>query len=142
MKITAALDFSETSQRILDAVETYARKLDAEVFLIHVEPPEPDFIGYDPGPQTVRDQVAHSARGEHVELQKAARSLEAKGVKTTPLLVQGPFSASILAEADRLGADLIIIGSHGHGMLHDVLVGSTSEGVLKKSRIPVLVIPS
>jgi nucleotide-binding universal stress UspA family protein len=143
MKIIAALDFSETSGRVLSAVKTYAARLnDAEVFLIHVEPPEPAFIGYDPGPQSVRDQVAEDFRNEHIRLRKSAEKLKKDGVNATPLLLQGPISQTILDEAGRLGADLIITGSHGHSLLHNVLVGSTSEGILKKSKIPVLVVPS
>lgn len=143
MKIIAALDFSETSERILEAVQAYATQLDhAEVYLVHVEPEEPAFIGYEPGPQTVRDQVAHNFRNEHVRLQDSARELEKSGLKVTPLLLQGPIGDTILTEVKRLEADLIIVGSHGHSFLHNVLVGSTSKEILKKSRIPVLVIPS
>lgn len=143
MRFIAALDFSETSNRVLRAVQTYADQLDdADVYLIHVEPPDPDFVGYAPGPQTVRDQVAQDFRSEHVRLQDAAKELEEKGLKVTPLLLRGPTSETIVDKAVELNADVIITGSHGHGLLHDILVGSTSAGILKKSPIPVLVIPA
>jgi nucleotide-binding universal stress UspA family protein len=74
-------------------------------------------------------------------LQKDARALEKTGLKVTPLLLQGPPGETIVAEAERLEADLIIIGSHGHGAFHKMLVGSTSGDVLRKARIPVMVIP-
>lgn len=141
MRILAAIDFSEASEAVLKAAGTYAGPLKAEVFLIHVEPPEPDFVGYEPGPQTVRDQVAHDMRAEHIRLKKDAKALEKTGVKVTPLLLQGPSGETILAEAVRLKADLILIGSHGHSALHKMLVGSTSESVLRKAEIPVMVIP-
>ncbi len=143
MKIIAAVDFSETSERVLRTVQACADQLaHAAVYLIHVEPPDPDFVGYAPGPQTVRDQLAQRFRNEHVRLQQSAKELEKAGVDVTPLLLQGPISTTILAEAERLDADIIITGSHGHGLLHNVLVGSTSAEILKKSRIPVLVVPT
>jgi nucleotide-binding universal stress UspA family protein len=47
----------------------------------------------------------------------------------------------ILDAADRIGADLIVIGSHGKGRLKYVLLGSVAEKVLRKSERPVLVVP-
>ena len=90
----------------------------------------------------MRDQVAQSCRNEHVRLQESAKELEEKGLKVTPLLLQGSISETIVDKANQLDADVIIIGSHGHGLLHNILVGSASAGVLKDSPIPVLVIPS
>lgn len=141
MKILVAVDFSTASEAVLEVTRTYAQKLSAEVYLVHVEPPEPAFISYELGPQTVRDQVAHDIKTEHSRLQKDARALEKTGIKVTPLLLQGPPDETIAAEAERLETDLIIIGSHGHGALHKMLVGSTSAGVLRKAQVPVLVVP-
>ena len=49
---------------------------------------------------------------------------------------------TILAEATKLDADMIVIGTHGHGAMYRLLVGSVSEGVLHKSKCPILVIPT
>ena len=48
---------------------------------------------------------------------------------------------SILKEADKVNAEMIITGSHGHGAVYDILVGSVSAGIIKYSKIPVLVVP-
>ena len=48
---------------------------------------------------------------------------------------------SILAAADRCDADLIVIGSHGKGLLEYALLGQVAHRVVKKSRRPVLVVP-
>jgi len=141
MKILTAIDFSTATEAVLKVASAYAKELKGEIYLIHVEPPEPAFIGYEPGPQTVRDQVALDIKTEHVRLQKNAKALAKTGLKVTPLLLQGPSGETIISEAERIGADLIIIGSHGHGALHKMLVGSTSESVLRKTKIPVMIIP-
>jgi nucleotide-binding universal stress UspA family protein len=49
---------------------------------------------------------------------------------------------AILTEAKDVGADMIVVGSHGRGAMYQLLVGSVSEGVLHRSRLPVLVIPT
>lgn len=141
MKILVAIDFSEATATILKAAQTYAEKLDAELFLIHVEPAEPAFVGYEPGPQTVRDQVAKEIKANHVLLHEEAEALKHSGLNVTPLLLQGFAGEIIVAEAERLNADMIIAGSHGHGPVHNILLGSTSEGILHKTKIPVLLVP-
>ncbi|NOR50344.1 MAG: universal stress protein [Desulfuromonadales bacterium] len=49
--------------------------------------------------------------------------------------------AGILAEADRLSADIIVMGTHGKGALRYAFLGSVAEKVLRKTLRPVLVVP-
>jgi nucleotide-binding universal stress UspA family protein len=55
--------------------------------------------------------------------------------------VTGQAVSVILARAAALKADYIVLGSHGHGAVFDLLVGSTTQGVLRKAPCPVLVVP-
>ena len=72
-------------------------------------------------------------------LRKAAETLP-EDVSVTTLLVEGP-PARALIERARSGAfDLIVMGSHGHGRLHQSLLGCVSQKVLHASPIPVLLI--
>jgi nucleotide-binding universal stress UspA family protein len=48
----------------------------------------------------------------------------------------------ILNQADELNADLIVMGTHGHGAMYNLLVGSVTKGVLKRSTRPVLLVPA
>ena len=56
-------------------------------------------------------------------------------------LVQGPSAETILSHADSLGASLIIMGTHGHGKLYHLILGSVSNSVLKHAKVPVLLVP-
>jgi nucleotide-binding universal stress UspA family protein len=49
---------------------------------------------------------------------------------------------SIVAEAQRLNADMIVVGSHHHGALYNLVVGSVTGDVLKRAKCPVLVVPN
>lgn len=140
-QILVPIDFSEITGRILTEAARVAEHFNAHLCIIHVAPPDPDFVGYDPGPQSERDQVAARFRKEHQQLQQHAADLKARGLDATALLVQGPTVAVILDEADRRGADLIVLGSHGHGALYRALMGSVSEGILRKTKIPLLIVP-
>jgi nucleotide-binding universal stress UspA family protein len=142
MNIIAAVDFSPVTGAVLDALEQFATSIAARVWLIHVVAPDPAFVGYEAGPDSVRSQVAVEHRQHHQELQTLADRLRTSGVETTALLLQGPTVETIIAEAARLPASLIVLGSHGHGRIYDVLVGSVSEGIVRASPVPVLLVPA
>lgn len=141
MKALIAVDLSDVSRGMLRVARQYAKQLSARVWLVHVAPPDPDFVGYEPGPQHVRDTVAREFHEEHRALHDEAGLFTASGLDATPLMIQGPTVQTLLDEAGKLGADVIMIGSHGHGVLRQMLMGSVCEGVLHKSTRPVLVIP-
>jgi nucleotide-binding universal stress UspA family protein len=141
MKILAATDLSHATAKIIAVVEYLAKATDAEVRLLHVAEADPDFVGYDAGPEVVRDQIAKEFRDEHRGVQKHADSLREAGVAASALLIQGPIIDTVLKEATRFEADLLVVGSHGFGALYDLLVGSSSRGILKDTQIPVLVVP-
>lgn len=142
MNVLAAVDFSPVTGRVLDTLKQMAAALSARIWLVHVAPPDPAFVGYEAGPKTVRGQVAEEHHARHRELQQLAERLRTQGIEATALLVQGATVESLIAEAGRLKADLIVLGSHGHGAVHDLLVGSVSEGVVRKSPVPVLLVPA
>ncbi len=140
--ILAAIDFSDVTGRLVDMARELARAHGATLYLLHVEPPEPDFVGYEPGPQHVRDGVAHEAVRHFKEENSLRDQLRSEGLDVHSLVIQGPVVEKILEEAGKLSADLIIIGSHGHGAMYHLLMGSVGEGLLMRSTWPVLVIPA
>ena len=142
MKILAAVDLAGPSDRALDVAGNMAARTDGHVYVLHVAEPDPDFVGYDIGPDVVRDQVAEEYHREHRQVQALAEGLRQKGIGATALMIQGAIVETILREADRLEVDFIVVTSHGHGAAFDLLIGSISKGVVHKSTRPVLVVPS
>jgi len=139
--ILVPVDFSDCATKVIKTAATIAESFSANLILLHVASPEPEFLGYDPGPQSVRDSVAKELAKEHTFLQKLEQELASPGIKTTALAIQGYPVEKILEEARKLHADLIVMGSHGHGTLRNLLVGSVTEGVMRKAACPVLVVP-
>lgn len=142
MKMLVAVDLSKRAGLVVETARRYAQSMAAELWLIHVAAPDPDFVGYDAGPQTVRDSVAEHLRQHHQELQTLAQQCREHGLKATALLVQGPTAETLQAEAVRLQCDLMVLGSHGAGVLTHLLGGSVSLTVLEKSDLPVLIVPT
>ena len=142
MNILAAIDFSGFTDPILEAIDRIAAAApDSRIWLLHVAEPDPSFVGYDAGPAGVRDQVAAEYRQERQRLQDCAERLRGGGREVSALVVQGAIADTVLAEAARVDAQLIVIGSHGYRALADLIVGGVSKAVLRKARCPVLVIP-
>jgi len=152
MKLLVGVDLSEATEKIVKKAGELAKELSAQVWLIHVTKPEPAdlFIaGYEPDqieneadPQVIRNSMAKRFHNEHRQIQEIADRLRESGLDATALLVQGATVEMILKEASKLDIDMIIVGSHGRGAMHHLLVGSVSEGVIHDSERPVLVIPT
>jgi nucleotide-binding universal stress UspA family protein len=62
------------------------------------------------------------------------------GWKARALHVEGPAAEVVAAAAKSQHADLIVMGSHGHGALGNVLLGSVATGVLARCAVPVLLV--
>ena len=142
MKLLVAIDFSEVTTNILERVSKLVKLTSAKIWLVHIASPEPDFIGYEVGPITERDFIAKKLQAQHKQLQALSKEMEDQGFDITPLLIQGPTVETILEEAEKLDADMIVCGSHGHGTVFHILVGSISRGLLQKSTIPLLIVPA
>lgn len=139
--ILVPVDFSQGTSKIIDKAECFARAFDARIWLVHVTEDDPEFVGYDLGPQYIRDERAKEIREEHLHLQQLSNVLRQKNIETEPLLLQGEAAATILQKAKNLRCDLIVIGKHGSGGIFDVLMGSVSRQVVNGANVPVLLVP-
>ncbi len=159
MDILVALDLSEGSHIILQEAKKLASGLSSKICLLHVVGPKPGviayvdhepgfgglqpcYVGYGPDPSTRQDQISDKFKKEHKALQEGAGELKRSGIEAVALLIQGSVIEVILRESRRLGVDMIIVGSHGHGAVYNLVMGSVSEGLLKRSPCPVLVVPT
>lgn len=139
--IIIAIDFSESTRRIVDAAIEVAKAFSAHLYIIHVAAPNPDFVGYESDPQSERDAVAAHYHQEHRELGAFSAEARQQGIAATALLVQGPTVEKLVQERERLQADLMVVGSHGRGAILQLVIGSTSEGLIRKAGCPVMIIP-
>ena len=142
MKILVCVDLSDSTEVILKRIEELTRSLNAKVWLLHNAMPEPERIEFKIDPIGARESLAKKFQHQHRQIQELAERFRKSGVDATALLVHGKTVDTILTEASDLDIDVIVVGSHGHGAMYQLLVGSISEGVLQRSSKPVLVIPT
>lgn len=140
--ILAAIDFSVVTEGVVEQAALMARAFGSALYLLHVEAPEPSFVGYEPGPQHERDHVARTIKENRHAIHELRDSLKEQGLDAHGLVIQGPTVEKILEEARRLDASLIVVGSHGHGALRNLILGSVSKGVVRDAPCPTIVVPS
>ncbi len=159
-RILVPIDFSDVTPRVIGVAQQLAKALDAEIHLIHVRElsatAAPGALGYglagmpelapisgvpvpmfDPMPQTM--PVDESQKSKLAQWQK---EIAQGGLKVTLHEPTGTVAEEILLQADSLSADLIVMGTHGHGAMYNLLVGGVAKGVLKHSARPVLLVPA
>jgi nucleotide-binding universal stress UspA family protein len=160
-KILYATDLSETAVHAFSYAVSLANMYGAGMTILHVlaEFPGEEFISNMISTDTwqeiknrhyseARDQLIGKRR-EHVAIKEVleAFSEEAKAdgedqafVTDEILIKHGTPAEMIVESAQELSCDLIVMGTHGHSAIADVLIGSTAKWVVRQSPIPVLVI--
>ena len=140
--IVAAIDFSDAAEAALAAAESFAKTHGARLTVAHIAAPDPDFIGFEAGPQYIRDSRAATLKAEHAQLGKIGERIRESGIETVPVLREGPTVHTLLEQIAKPKDDLVVMGSHGHGALYNLVVGSVAQGVLKGAKVPVLIVPA
>jgi nucleotide-binding universal stress UspA family protein len=128
--------------QVLSVASSMAGAFGSRLVIVYVVEPEPDFVGFEPGPPSVRVSVAADMKTERKRLEAMRERLVAEGRDAVAITLQGPAVEKILHEAKAQHAGLIVMGSHGHGALYELLIGSVTQGVMKGARCPVVVVPS
>lgn len=147
-KILIAIDYNPNSEKVAEEGYALAKKLDAEVRLVHVLADVsyygvnyPTFMGYEGYNEVQVDLNVISELRKVAEdyLKTAAEHLDDPRVSTK--LADGPTSSAILNAAEEWKADMIVMGTHSHSVLEKVLMGTTASKVLEKTDIPIYFIP-
>jgi nucleotide-binding universal stress UspA family protein len=136
--ILIAIDGSPSAQEAVDfGLELAADQGATVTFVLAV--PAVDVV--PSGGFGITASVPHDAAEEEVAPLDAARAqAEEHGVRAQTRLLKGDPVDEIVAYADTIDVDLIVVGSRGHGAFASALLGSVSRGVLREARRPVLVV--
>lgn len=150
-KVLIALDYNTTAQKVADAGYVLAKSMNAEVTLLHVmsdpvyfAPVEnslitglKDSLGVDPLTFDADNRLKEVS--QHF-LDTIKTHLGDKSIET--VLAEGDFADTILMKAKGLGMDILVIGSHSHRWLEDIIMGSVTAKVLRLTTIPLFIVPT
>jgi len=138
--IVIATDGSTEARAAVEFGLDIAAAENATAVLLQVMPPT-DWTMLDRGAslRPLEDELRlHDAPA----LTEAAELAAERGVPFLTEVIAGRPADEIVAYADSICADLIVIGSRGRGAVAGALLGSVSRDVLHESRTPVVVVPS
>ena len=134
--ILVPIDFSQASERALDYACSLASKLDAKVHLVNAlgaSLPELNVTLTDAMFQSLRD-------GHMATLQKYADPRRALASIGDIIVKDGDPRDAILEVTEKLGIDLVVMGTHGRRGLARMFLGSVAEDVTRRSPCPVLLV--
>ncbi len=143
-KLLYPTDFSEIAEKCIDYLETMGGQCTEEVVVLHViDQREINMVARAMSryntlvPVNVeKDLMAKTQE----EIAKIAQRLREKGIAVKTRIEVGIPFTEIMKVAEEEGASAIIIGSHGLSNIREMLLGSVSEKVIRKSPLPVLLV--
>jgi len=139
-KIIIALDYDSNAIKIAEFGYRFAKSIDAEVILLHINT---DYLHYSVSDVNknllVMDSEADVKKTTLQFLGKIKKHL--KDTDVNLLQANGNVAETILKLAKSLFIDVIVLGSHSKSWFENIVMGSETEKVLDKTNIPLLIIP-
>ncbi len=135
-KILVPTDFSAHADEAFRVAHTLAGAVGAEVILFHIARP-PAVVSEG---QLVTDPASGNAMNEWDRFQKIQPNDSTVRVVHEVIVTDRPSATHILEILDKLGCDLIVMGTHGRTWLKHLLFGSVTEDVVRRARCPVMVV--
>jgi nucleotide-binding universal stress UspA family protein len=134
-RILVAADYSESAPLAIRQGERFARLFDAHLRVLHVVELLPTGPEYEAGmPQDefyeVSREICQESLWPHIESQDVERVVR-----------QGHIAEAIRTEVEEWGADLLVVGTHGHTLASRLMMGSTSEALLNDLPTSMLFVP-
>lgn len=140
-KILVPTDFSQDSLHALKAAAKLAKRYDAEIFLFHlIELPGIMIDGVNEGVRSELPQAIYFMKLAHQEFEKLMKSPFLEGIKVYEKAEFHNGFEDINTIVQKHEADLIVMGSHGKNGLPNIFIGSSTEKVVRNSKVPVLII--
>ena len=134
-RILVTLEHSPADASILAHVRPLAKSCGASVVLIHVA--DGWAARYA---ESLALRESEEIRLDRAYIEQCRADLEAEGVSAEAVLASGSPCEEIVAAAEREGADLIAMATHGHGLLGDIVHGSVANEVRHRTMVPVLLV--
>lgn len=141
-KILVAVDLSAATVQVCNAARDLARDLHARLVIAHVVPPAPLVMKYYAFSAVQKADLARGAK------KRAAHRLAALGKwfrkscpQTRVVQHSGPVVPTLLRTLRRVEPDYLVVGSHGHTVVFDMLVGSVAHGLIRSAPCPLVLVP-
>jgi len=143
--IIAAVDFSNATPSVTQSAIDMANAFGASLEIFHAIEPEPSYTAYGFTPDefpAIYQFHEEARRRASLKLQEVLDTVHAVIPSATSHLADGSPLHLLLERIKERQADFAVVGSHGHGMIASLLLGSVAEGMVRKASVPTLVVPA
>ncbi len=143
--IIAAVDFSNATTGVVELAIGLAKSFGAKLELFHAVEPEPGYSAYGFTPDEFPAMTVFQLEAKRraiAKLEELLATVQVELPSATSHLVEGSPLHTLLDYVKDGGADFIVIGSHGHGVIASLLLGSVAEDMVRKATVPTLVVPA
>ncbi len=140
-KILYPTDFSDVSEKAVNYLKELRDSGASEVVVLHVMDERSDeMLRFAAGDELLERIETLKKRQVEEAINKVGEKLKSWGFSVKTLIKKGiPFREILMVE-DMEQVSLIVIGSHGMSNVEEMLIGSVSEKVIRKSKAPVFVV--
>jgi nucleotide-binding universal stress UspA family protein len=141
--IVALIDYSDLTKRIVDQAVQLTKAFQGKLILLHVVPEEPSVVELGLASPTVLQPASErKIEKDYNQLLDLRDSLANSGVNVLVQQLEQGGVQKLLDQCRNLETDLIVMGTHHHSALYNLLVGTFTNDVLKRATCPVLVVPA
>ena len=143
--ILAAVDFSDATPGVLETAGQMAAAFKSRLTLLHVVEPEPSYTAYGFTPDEFPAMHAfqeEARRRAQRRLDEVVESLKPDVGNVSGVIAEGSPLHCMMEHVEKNAVDLVVVGSHGHGAIASLLLGSVAEGMVRKARTPTMVVPA
>lgn len=143
--IIVAVDFSNATPKVLEMASGLAKAFGAQLRLFHVVEPEPSYTAYGFTPDEFPALHAYQEEAKRRASQKLETLLDqvkSNAPDASCQIAEGSPLHALLDYVKESGADFVVLGSHGHGVIASLLLGSVAEGMVRKATVPTLIVPA
>ena len=138
--IIAAIDFSDVSAKVLAQAGGLAKATGAKVLVVHGIEQLSDIYGYTV-PEAA-DFETHARERACGALKERAAEMGLPEEQVETEVLEGALMESLVKCTQEREADLLVLGSHGHGVVARMLIGSTAQRVIHHTCVPALIVPA
>ena len=144
MRILLAVDGSHSSDRATELVSTFPLPPESVIRVVAVQQPFVDVLAMSwasVGESGIGDETEEEQDARHLKeaIGRAEITLKRPDLTLEGFLVRGRPASAIVDEAGAMKADLVVLGSRGHGTIAMMILGSTASEVVDHAPCPVLV---
>lgn len=138
--ILVPIDFSEVSEFVAEWAKEFAKKLGAKIHVVFVLEDLTEYEGFYIRAEALTELENLLFEGAQKSMDDFIKKHFSDISEINQIIAKGDVVEKIIETGQRVGADLIIMGTHGRKGLDRILFGSVADGVVKHSPIPVLTI--